>query len=175
MLHYLSTAGGSVGMQFVALYAVTTDPHNEYLEVLYNLRWPILVIFALILTDFWSGLAASVRIRHEDFRLSRALRRTLVKACEYVALIIFAAILTKGIFEPLFGTQPATGGAVGAAFALICEGDSILSHLCDLHGIKSRFSVKRFIVAYLKRKNQDAGEALEDAIDGDEKTTHTPS
>lgn len=158
-------------MQFVALYAAATDPHNEYLEVLYALRWPILVIFALIVTDFWSGLAASVRIRHEDFRLSRALRRTLVKTCEYIALIIFAAILTKGIFEPLFNVLPVAGGAVGAIFAVICEGDSILSHLCDLHGIKSRFSVKRFIVAYLKRKNPDAGTALEEALEEEQSNT----
>lgn len=157
-------------MQSTALFIVANDVSNEYLGVLYDLRWPILAIFALIATDFWSGLAASVRIRHEDFRLSRALRRTLVKTCEYIALIIFAAFIAKGILEPLGVCQPIHGGAVGAGLAVICEGDSILSHLCDLHGIRSRFSVKRFIVSYLKKKNPEAGTALEEALQEEQGT-----
>ena len=44
--------------------------------------------------------------------------------------------------------------------------------MCDIHGIKKRFSMKRLFVAYLKRKNADVGEAVEEVMkekDGDER------
>lgn len=161
---YTSTANGTLTLQGGAVLLAASFP-QEISETLYALRWAILFIILLVLTDFWSGLAASVRIRHEDFRLSRAGRRTAVKFCEYIAFIILAASLAKCILQPLGVCGTEQGGAIGASIALLLEADSIYGHVCDLHGIKSRFSLKRLIVAWLKRKDRDAGEALEDALD----------
>lgn len=41
--------------------------------------------------------------------------------------------------------------------------NSIIGHVCVLHGIDNKFSVKRFIIALLKKKDADIGEAVEDA------------
>ena len=159
-----STAGGSLLVQTTAV-TFSSAFYTEIQETFFAVRWAILFIVILIATDFWSGLAASVKVRGEDFRLSRALRRTLVKFCEYLCFIILGVVVAKSICEPLGICTFTAGGAIGAAVALLIEADSIYGHVCDLHGIKGRFSVKRLIVAYLKRKNEDLGEAVEDALE----------
>ena len=40
-----------------------------------------------------------------------------------------------------------------------------MGHVCALHGIKNKFSVKRFIIALIKRKDKELGEAVEDAME----------
>lgn len=146
--------------------------YSEVQETLFSLRWAILCILMLIVTDFWSGLAASVKIRGEDFRLSRALRRTIVKFCEYLCLIILGVVLGRSIMQPLGICEYQIGGAIGAALVLFIESDSIYGHLCDLYGIKGRFSIKRLIVAYLKQRNQHIGAAVEDVL---ENKTNAPA
>lgn len=146
--------------------------YTELLQVLFDLRWAVLFIIVMVFTDFWSGLTASVKVRKEDFRLSRALRRTICKFLEYVNFIIFGLLLAKATLEPFGIGSDTTGGAIGAAAALLIEFDSIYGHVCDIHGIKKRFSLKRLFVAYLKRKNADVGEAVEEVMkekDGDER------
>lgn len=140
---------------------------SEVMAALYELRWAVLFIAALVFTDLWSGLAASVRVRGEDFRVSRALRRTAAKFCEYVSFIIFALLLYKGCVAPFGYGTAAMGAGCGAAVALLIEADSIYGHVCDLHGIRNRISLKRFFVAWLKRRSADAGAALEETLDGE--------
>ena len=88
----------------------------------------------------------------------------IAEFCEYLCFIILGVVLAKSILEPLGVCGHSAGGAAGAAVALLIEADSIYGHVCDLHGIRSRFSLKRLIVAYLKRKNRDLGEAVEDTL-----------
>lgn len=165
----ISTSGGSAvvgigGAGIATLFGV------ELIGVLYSLRWVVLFICVLVVTDFWSGLAAAVKVRHEEFRLSRALRRTIVKFLEYINFIVFGLLLAKACLEPFgFGTD-LTGGAIGAACALLIEFDSIYGHICDLHGIPHRFSPKRFFISWLKTKDEDLGEAVEDAVSDGSKT-----
>lgn len=160
----VSTSGGSIAVNAGGV-VVAGALYAELIQVLYDLRWAVLFIMVLVFTDFWSGLTASVRVRKEDFRLSRALRRTIVKFLEYINFIIFGLVLSKACLIPFGIGDNNTGGAIGACLAMLIEFDSIYGHICDLHGIKNRISVKRFFVAWLKRKNEDAGEALEEALE----------
>lgn len=178
LLSIASTASkaGSITMQGTALLLAATSGDsraaaNEYAELFFSLRWAVMAIIVLVFTDFWSGLAASVRVRHEDFHFSRAGRRTLVKFGEYIAIIILVAFLAKSILQPLGIATLEQGGAIAATIVLLLEADSITGHICDLHGIKSRFSIKRLIVAYLKKKDNDLGEALEDSMGQEGDTT----
>lgn len=139
--------------------------YTELLQVLFDLRWAVLFIIVMVFTDFWSGLMASVRVRKEDFRLSRALRRTICKFLEYVNFIIFGLLLAKATLEPFGIGSDTTGGAIGAAAALLIEFDSIYGHVCDIHGIRKKLSLKRLFVAYLKRKDAEVGEVIEEALD----------
>ena len=82
----------------------------------------------------------------------------------FINFIIFGLLLAKAILEPFGIGTDITGGAIGASAALLIEFDSIYGHICDIHGIKSRFSLKRMFVAYIKRKNEDVGEAVEEGM-----------
>lgn len=163
----VSTSGGSAVVG-IGGAGIATLFGTELISVLFSLRWVILFIVILVVTDFWSGLTASVKVRKEDFRLSRALRRTIVKFLEYINFIVFGLLLAKACLEPFGIGTDITGGAIGAACALLIEFDSIYGHICDLHGISNRISLKRIFVLWLKRKDEDLGEAVEDAVEEQE-------
>lgn len=164
----VSTSGGSAVVG-IGGAGIATLFGTELISVLFSLRWVILFIVILVVTDFWSGLTASVKVRKEDFRLSRALRRTIVKFLEYINFIVFGLLLAKACLEPFGIGTDITGGAIGAACALLIEFDSIYGHICDLHGISNRISLKRIFVLWLKRKDEDLGEAVEDAVNEQDK------
>lgn len=163
MLQSISTSQGSPLLITSGAFLAGTF-YEELQQVLFDLRWLVAFIVILVFTDFWTGLTASVRVRKENFRISRALRRTIVKFLEYINFIIFGLLLSKAILEPFGIGTDVTGGAVGASAALLIEFDSIYGHICDIHGIKNRFSLKRMFVAYIKRKNEDVGEAVEEGM-----------
>lgn len=144
--------------------AVITTMGGEALTALYDLRWMLVLIVILILADFWFGVSESIK-KHEHFRFSRAGRRTCNKAVDYLTYLLVGALLGLAIFEPLGWTNHTTTAAVGLGFGCIWEIDSIVGHVCALHGIKNKFSVKRFIIALIKRKDKELGEAVEDAME----------
>lgn len=144
--------------------AVITTMGGEALTALYDLRWMLVLIVILILADFWFGVSESIK-KHEHFRFSRAGRRTCNKAVDYLTYLLVGALLGLAIFEPLGWTDHTTTAAVGLGFGCIWEIDSIVGHVCALHGIRNKFSVKRFIIALIKRKDKDLGEAVEDAME----------
>ena len=143
---------------------------GEALSALYDLRWMLVLIVVLILADFWFGVSESLNKR-EHFRFSRAGRRTCNKAVDYITYLILGSVLGLAIFEPLGWATHTTTAAVGLGFGCVWEMDSIVGHVCALHGIRNRFSVKRFIIALLKKKDDDVGEAVEEAW-GDDTEVH---
>lgn len=139
---------------------------GEALTVLFDLRWMLVLIVVLIVADFWFGVSESLQKR-EHFRFSRAGRRTCNKAVDYVTYLILGSVLGLAIFEPLGWATHVTTAAIGLGFGCMWEIDSIVGHMCVLHGIKNHFSVKRFIVSLMKKKDKDMGEAIEEGFDGE--------
>ncbi len=137
--------------------------YTELLNALFSLRWAILFILLLIITDFWSGLASSVKVKKEKFRWSRAMRRTCCKFLEYICYIILALVLAKSILIPLGYCTEEQGAAIGACIALFVEANSIYGHVCALHGIMRPPSLKRIFVNWLKRKDAALGQAIEES------------
>lgn len=137
---------------------------GEALSALFDLRWMLVFIVALILADFWFGVSESLK-KNEHFRFSRAGRRTCNKAVDYLTYLLVGALLGLAIFEPLGWANHTTTAAVGLGFGCVWEIDSIIGHACALHGVKNRFSVKRLIISLIKRKDRELGEAVEDAMD----------
>lgn len=136
---------------------------NEALTALFDLRWMLVLIVVLILADFWFGVSDSLR-KHEHFRFSRAGRRTCNKAVDYITYLILGSVLGLAIFEPLGWATHVTTAAIGLGFGCIWEIDSIVGHVCSLHDIENHFSIKRFIISLLKKKNEDVGKAVEEAM-----------
>jgi len=146
----------------VAIYFLCIMGQEIY-EVLYSLRWVFVLMVLLIVSDFVTGLWASVKVKRERFRKSRALRRTMVKFCEYTGFIIIIAALSKSTLEPWGIATTLQAGGVAAMMALFCEADSIYGHVCDLNGWKNSFSIKKIIISYLKHKYKDIGQAADEA------------
>lgn len=140
---------------------------GEALSALFDLRWMLVLIVVLIVADFWFGVSESLH-KHEHFRFSRAGRRTCNKAVDYITYLILGSVLGLAIFEPLGWATHTTTAAIGLGFGCVWEVDSIVGHVCELHGVKNKFSVKRLIISIIKKKDADVGEAVEEVLEGDD-------
>ena len=139
---------------------------TEALGVLYDLRWMLALVVVLILADFWWGVSDSLHKRQE-FRFSRAGRRTCNKAVDYMTYLLVGSLLGLAVFEPLGWTTHTVTAAVGLGFGCVWEIDSIIGHVCSVHGVTKRFSVKRLLIALIRRKSKAAAEVVEDVLGDD--------
>ena len=114
---------------------------GEIKEVVFELRWMLAFIIVMIVADFVLGIIDSVVKRGEDFRFSRAGRRTMCKFIEYNSYLVLGFML---------------------GLAIVFEFDSIMEHICVIHGIKNKVSIKRLLVGYIKKKYNAAGEIIEE-------------
>lgn len=158
----MNMENSNTGGKFLVWYTMG----DEALTALYDLRWMLVAVIVLIVSDFWFGISDSMR-RNEAFRFSRAGRRTCNKAVDYLTYLLIGSTLGMAIFEPLGWAGHVTTAAVGLGFGCLWEIDSIIGHACALHGVAWRFSVKRLLLELLKKKNHDLGEAVEEAMEGE--------
>lgn len=135
---------------------------GEIKGVVFELRWMLLFIIAMIVADFILGIIDSVVRRGEDFRFSRAGRRTMCKFIEYNSYLVLGFIFGIAILQPVGVCSYTVSAMFGLGLALIFEFDSIVEHICNIHGIKNKISVKRILVGYIKKKYSTAGEIIED-------------
>lgn len=133
---------------------------GECTQILYDLRWMIILAIILILSDLWFGLSAS-RLQKIEIRKSRAGRRTLNKIVDYVCYVLLGAVLGKAIGEP-YGMNPIVVSITVMVICYCFEIDSIYGHICEIHGIKKRDSIWRILFKLLTLKFKDVGEAFKD-------------
>jgi hypothetical protein len=136
---------------------------GECTQILYDLRWMIILAIILILSDLRFGLSAS-RLQKIEIRKSRAGRRTLNKIVDYICYVLLGAVLGKAIGEP-YGLNPIV---VSITVMLICyrfEVDSIYGHICEIHGIKKRYSIWGILFKLLTFKFKDVSEAFKDMLE----------
>lgn len=133
---------------------------GECTQILYDLRWMIVLAIILILSDLWFGVSAS-RIQGIEIRKSRAGRRTLNKIVDYICYVLLGAVLGKAISEP-YGMDPIV---VSITLMVLCYGfevDSIYGHICEIHGIKKKYSIWKILFKLLTFKFKYLGEAFKD-------------
>lgn len=133
---------------------------GECTQIIYDLRWMILLAIILILSDLWFGISAS-RVQNIVIRKSRAGRRTLNKLVDYICYILLGAVLGKAIGEP-YGMNPIVVSITVMVICYCFEVDSIYGHICEIHGIKKRYSIWRILFKLLTLKFKDVGEAFKD-------------
>lgn len=133
---------------------------GECTQILYDLRWMILLAIILILSDLWFGTSAS-RVQGIAIRKSRAGRRTLNKLVDYICYILLGAVIGKAIGEP-YGVDPIVVSITVMVICYCFEVDSIYGHICEIHGIKKRYSIWRILFKLLTLKFKDVGEAFKD-------------
>lgn len=161
MLSPLLTARPAVAVTAVAAWTFV----EELQGLLFTLRWALLFVVVLVLTDLWSGIAVSIRVHREAFRRSRAVRRTIAKFMEYFCFILIAALLSKSILLPYGIGTDYTGGAIGATIVLLVEADSIVENVCLLHNVRAHFSILRALLAVVRIKNPTAAKAIESGLE----------
>lgn len=140
--------------------AFTVGILGECTQILYDLRWMIVLAIILILSDLWFGLSAS-RLQKIEIRKSRAGRRTLNKIVDYICYVLLGAVLGKAIGEP-YGMNPIVVSITAMVICYCFEVDSIYGHICEIHGIKKRYSIWGILFKLLTLKFKDVGEAFKD-------------
>ncbi len=141
---------------------------GEIKDVVYELRWMLAFIIVMIVADFVLGIIDSVVKRGEDFRFSRAGRRTMCKFIEYNSYLVLGFMLGLAILQPAGICSYTISAMCGLGLAIIFEFDSIMDHVCNIHGIKNKVSIKRLLVGYIKKKYNAAGEIVEEITEGKE-------
>ena len=160
---------------------------SEISTVVDNLRWMIAAVVAFVACDFWFGRRES-RSRYDKakavgnhygidkyrFHLSRAGRRTMNKLVDYVAYMVVAIMIGKGVFDAFdVGITYVHAAAAAVALAGVFEISSILGHVFYLHHIKPPkitgksvlHFLARVVVAFVKRKSPDVGDAMEEGLE----------
>lgn len=133
---------------------------GECTQILYDLRWMIILAIILILSDLWFGLSAS-RLQNIEIRKSRAGRRTLNKIVDYICYVLLGAVLGKAIGEP-YGMNPIVVSITVMVLCYCFEIDSIYGHICEIHGIKKRHSIWRILFKLLTFRFNDLGEVFKE-------------
>lgn len=135
---------------------------GEIRDVVFELRWMLIFIVAMIIADFVLGIIDSVVKHGEDFRFSRAGRRTMCKFIEYNSYLVLGFMMGLAILQPIGICTYTVSAMCGLGLAMVFEFDSIMEHICVIHGIKNRISIKRMLVGYIKKKYAVAGELIEE-------------
>lgn len=133
---------------------------SESYAIIFDLRWMILLAFVLILSDFWFGISVS-RMQGIEVRKSRAGRRTLNKVIDYLCYVLLGAVIGKAIGDP-YGLNPITVSITIMTLCYCFEIDSIYNHICELHGVKKRYSIWAILWKIITFKFKDVGEAFQD-------------
>lgn len=134
---------------------------GECTQILYDLRWMILLAIILILSDLWFGISAS-RVQGIAIRKSRAGRRTLNKLVDYICYILLGAVIGKAIGEPYGVVDPIVVSITVMILCYCFEIDSIYGHICEIHGIKKQYSIWKIIFKLFTFKFNELGEAFRD-------------
>lgn len=142
---------------------------GEIKNVVFELRWMLAFIVVMIVADFVLGIIDSVLKKKEDFRFSRAGRRTMCKFIEYNSYLVLGFMLGIAILQPVGICSYTISSMCGLGLAIVFEFDSIMEHICTIHGIKNRVSIKRLLVGYIKKKYATAGEIIEEVTKEEEK------
>ena len=147
---------------------------SEALNALHDLRWMLVLMVTLILTDFWWGWsenrmhykAAKTKREREKYRFhfSAAGRRTLNKLVDYMTYLLVGCVVGLAVTEPLGICTHTTTAAVGIGFGCIFELSSIVGHICVVKGFDVRLNLKSLLVAIVKRKSEAMGEILDEGI-----------
>lgn len=133
---------------------------GECTQILYDLRWMILLAIILILSDLWFGISAS-RVQGIAIKKSIAGRRTLNKLVDYICYILLGAVMGKAIGEP-YGVDPMVVSITVMVLCYCFEIDSIYGHICEIHGIKKQYSIWKIIFKLFTFKFSELGEAFRD-------------
>ena len=135
----------------------------ELAGYVFDLRWLLGLLVVFMLADFWWGSRES-KMKGEEWRFSRAGRRTCNKFVDYVTYIVVGAFIAHAIGMRIgFLSNAQAGAAAGMVLGCLFELDSVVKHIFSIHGIK--FSFRKLLISLVKLKSPDWGDALDNAME----------
>ncbi len=162
------TSGANIGTQGLTWALLG----SEAIGVLYDLRWMLMCVAVLIVTDFWWGTKETNRRFEETkdekyrWRFSRAGRRSLNKCIDFLTYLLVGATLGMAIFEPLGICSHTISGALALALGALFDISSIIGHVCYLHGISTKGGILpilwRILAKVARRKSDLLADAMEE-------------
>lgn len=161
---------------------------EELFNMIHEARYAAFFLIVLILADFRFGRRESA-LRYKQakakgdtflmtqyrWRTSKAIRRSMNKLLDYYLFGLLGIVIGVQFLDPCGIDR--IWGTYGVCALITCvEIQSIISHFLYLHsqGVSATAVsgfLKRFAVSLAKRKNEDVGEALEDAMRSEERRT----
>ena len=116
----------------------------------------LIVAIVLILADLNFGIKAA-KVRGDDIRRSKAWRRSIGKLVDYICWIAIAWVIGPTFSSPF--NIPLLPFIIMAVVYCI-ELQSIIDNYLEYKGIKKRFSLLKFFVAWFKKP--EIKDAIED-------------
>lgn len=114
--------------------------------------------FVLVLVDLRFGILAA-KARGEEIRPSRAVRRTINKAIDYLSWVTLAELASR-TFGVTLGVPVVSMGTLFVIYAI--EFNSCMNNYFEYKGIKGKFDVWRLI------RRKDISEAVDNTADKEE-------
>lgn len=151
---------------------------QETLAVIYDLRWMLVLIFLLVISDFWWGRSESnmrytiskengdrVGIEAYRFRWSRAMRRTGNKIADYMTFLLIGTVVGMAITEHFGVLDHIQTAAIGASIAVIIELVSIWGHVKVVRHLGGKADIiEKMATMLLRKKSQEIGQLVEEVI-----------
>lgn len=116
---------------------------KELLDIMYDLRWWLILAFVLIIADLWFGIRGA-KLRGEKIRKSTAGRRTMNKFVDYMLYILVGTSIGMAIGQP-YGFNPMIVSCTILALCYAFEVDSIYGHICEIHNVNKRLNIWKAI------------------------------
>lgn len=177
-LHGMGTARRVTGVGYIS---------SEATAIIVDSRWILILMVVLIVADFRFGMMESklrykdaerdgdkVRMDYYKWHPSRAWRRTFNKLADYLVIMLVCQVIGMAILAPV-GIDYLYGPWAGGVIACGCEIFSVFGHFFFLRGVtvEKRNLVgffKALLVALARRKDEDVGEALDEALNNNKET-----
>lgn len=162
---------------------------QEALRVIFDLRWALVLIFLLVISDFWWGKSESkmryniskqnndrIGIEAYRFRWSRAIRRTGNKIADYMTFLLVGTVVGMAVTEHFGILNHVQTAAIGASIAVIIELMSIWGHVKVVRHLGGKADIiEKLATTLLRRKSQEMADILNEATQEIERESHENS
>lgn len=153
---------------------------NEAIVVIQDCRWQIMLCVIAIIVDLWwaysehkyhvSKLPLDIQDKERaKWRKSKAIRKSSMKLVDYMSLLLIGMVIGLAFCEPYGLANHTQCAACGVMIGVTSDLLSCVGHFCVVREITiSRKSVSKFLIALIKKRNEDIGEALEETMNKEE-------
>ena len=150
------TNGGSIGKTLGGMVLA-----DEFVNLLYDLRWAVALCASLIIADLWLGCRSASHMGKE-VRKSRAIRRTANKFVDYLMYMLVAAMIGM-VIEQLGWWKHTHVALCGILLGCFCEIESIWGHWAKLHGYS--FSIRKVILKFVGIKSKEVADIINEELE----------